>query len=800
MKKILLIATLSTLISFALAVALQHVPPQSFAFAEDTQLTIEIQQDLGDIAEIELNYRLKDDEFWMSELAKQETPGSVYFHVVLPAKILNTDPVEYYFSVLLKHGITEYFPAQDGLTPNYTIKPETMYGDPSPGFVLLSDEPTISADDGYVLAVSYYSLTGDVNPASIEVWVGGKDVSSQAKIDQYTILYKDDRPSAGIKKAIVRGKLGTKMIYSTTWVTEILPGTKKPVKPFDYRGTVNFASNYYNYSHASNAYGVCDNDAAAWTDFYASYGILDVQTNLYLSSLEKSNRQPVNQYTLGLKIPHIDLFAGDYSPTLSQLTLYGKNIRGIYTKLYGRYLSLLLTHGQSVRQTQSDVDISTDPGIQKSGTFKQEAIGSRVQFGNENEFMMGFNLSRHRDLVSSLDSEYYMYTRTDSLNNLETIYTTKAKDNAVISYDIRVNLPEQQTIVGGEVAMSMLNTNTIPGPISEGEIDHYIGHSVPLDPSDFSNLFVVNKNMEPFIPGRSNLAWLAYFRTYFWNNLINVQYAETGPAFNAFGAAYQMNDSRALSVTDQLNISRYFLLSGGMNFIEDNLMEHKSETNNTTSWFAQSILRLPRLPYLKAAYYNNVSKNKDNPRVAVFTPFDKLSRGSNNLSFGIGYNVCQIQFAPTQLDLSYRIGDEESDKTDLQNVETRLSENESNGLNLTMFNRYSMIPLTTQFSMSLNYNKNILLNTRDKNNNLFFGAGYGFWDQRLKPFINYRTVGLGGDQVQQRYSFFTLGLEATPLPDLLVNTSLGTQNYSNNSSNAKEYNSFTWRLLITQRF
>jgi len=111
-----------------------------------------------------------------------------------------------------------------------------------------------------------------------------------------------------------------------------------------------------------------------------------------------------------------------------------------------------------------------------------------------------------------------------------------------------------------------------------------------------------------------------------------------------------------------------------------------------------------------------------------------------------------------------------------------------------------MIPLTTQFSMSLNYNKNILLNTRDKNNNLFFGAGYGIWDQSLKPFINYRTVGLGGDQVQQRYSFFTLGLEATPLPDLLVNTSLGTQNYSNNSSNAKEYNSFTWRLLITQRF
>ncbi len=800
MKKMLLLSILSIRISFALAVALQHVPPQTFSFAEECKLTIEIQQDLGDIAEIKLNYHKKDENVWFTELAKQETPGSVYFHVHLPAEVLNIDPIEYYFSVLLKHGTTENFPSQDGLTPNYTIKPETMYGDVSPGFVLLSDEPTISADDGYVLAVSYYSLSGDVDPASIEIWVGGKNVSNLSKIDAYTILYKEGNPQPGIKKAMVRGKLGTKIIYSSTWVTEVLPGTKKTVKPFDFRGSANFASNYYNYTHASNAYGVSDNNAASWADMYANYGILDVQANLYLSSLEKTNQQPVNRYTLGFKIPHAVLFLGDYAPSLSQLTLYGKNLRGIYAKFYNRSLSVYFTHGQSVRKTENDLDVSSDAGVQKSGTFKQEAIGSRIQFGNENMFMMGFNLTRHRDVKSSLDSEYYMYTRTDTLSNVETVYSTMAKDNAVLSYDLRINLPEQRTIVGGEIALSLLNNNTLPGPISEAEFDNYIGSSFPLDPSDFSNLFIINKNMEPFIPGRSNLAWLGYFRTYFWNNLFNIQYAETGPAFNAFGASYQMNDSRVISVSDQLNISRYFLLSGGMNYTVDNLMEHKSETNSTSSWFAQSVLRLPRLPYFKAAFYNNLSRNKDNHRVAVTAPFEKLSRRSNSLSFGIGYNLVQIPYAPTQLDVSYRFGEEESDKTDLQSVETRLSENENNGLNISMSNRWATLPLTTQLAMSFSGNKNLLLSTKDTNSNLLIGAGYGFWDQKLKPYVNFRSVSLGGDQAKQSYNYFTLGLEATPLRDLQVNTSLGTQSYNNKQSSTSDYSSLTWSLLLTQRF
>jgi hypothetical protein len=91
------------------------------------------------------------------------------------------------------------------------------------------------------------------------------------------------------------------------------------------------------------------------------------------------------------------------------------------------------------------------------------------------------------------------------LNQYTTVYTTPARDNAVLSYDLRINIPEQKTVIGAEVSGSLLNYNTIPGPITQAELEEYTGEDSFVDPAEYANLFVFNKNMEPFIPGRANL-------------------------------------------------------------------------------------------------------------------------------------------------------------------------------------------------------------------------------------------------------------------------------------------------------
>lgn len=799
MRKVILILLAVVFSTLLYSVTIQHVCPKTFIFNQDAQLMVEVVQGMSDIAEMTLHYRVVGDQHWLTEIVEQENEGSVYYKVTIPAKYLNTETVEYYFSIELNHGTVENFPAQDGTTPNYTLNPDFASGETSPGFVLLTDEPSVTADNGYLLVVSWFALVGEIDESSIEVWVGGKNVTSAAQISAPTIVYKETNPAPGDRKAIIRAQLGSKSIHSQVWTTQIMPGQGRVARPFNLRGNVNFASNYYDYSTAPAWGMVPENNATTWADLYATYGIMDIQTHIYKSSLEHSNKQPVDRYTLGLQLPFFDLFVGDNTPNISQLTLYGKNVRGIYSKLHNKHVALILSQGEAVRKTTSELDF--DPltaGIQPSGTFKQEAIGARLQFGNENGFMTGLNMSRHRDIISSLDSLYYMYNKIVDGQN-QTVYTATAKDNAVLSYDLRINIPEQKTTVGGEIAGSLLNYNAIPGAITQADLETYTGEDIPFDPSEYSNLFVLNKNMEPFLPSRANLAWMGYMRTYFWNNLLGIQYAETGSAFNALGTYYQMQDSKALTFNDQFNLSRYFVLSGGLNWTEDNLMQHKSETNTSLSWNAQTLLQLPRLPYLKAAYFTSLGNNRVNSEITT-TKIDKYERKSNSLSFGMGYNISQIRYVPTQLDISYRMGADNCDKTDTLDVVTPQTDNENSGLSLTMYNRFALIPLTLQFALSSNQQKELLTPLKNNNLNLLFGAGYSLWNSRIKPYLNYRTISLSGDQNKQHYGYFTLGVDTLPLKSLSLNTSVAFQEYSNQTSSNSDYDTFTWRMLLTQRF
>ncbi|MDD4027386.1 MAG: hypothetical protein PHO75_04355, partial [Candidatus Shapirobacteria bacterium] len=734
MKQLLLLLLLSLFTGFIFGISIQHAPPLSYGFGEDVKLMVEVVDGQADIFGMKAFFRNAGDIPWMSETAIQESPGSVYYWTTIPAKYFNDTEMEYYFEIQLVDGSVENYPPLDGITPKYTLIPKAMEGELNDGFVLLTEEETVSSDEGYLLAVSFFALEEEIDPASIEVWVGGRDVTYAAQISAPTIMYREDKPTPGIKKAVIKAKLGSKQIHSNIWLTEVIPGTYKHAIPFTIRGSASFASNVYGYSDKDAAPGVSDNDAAAWADLYGTYGKVNLQTNLYVSSLEKTNQQPVNRYTFGVQVPMLDIYAGDYAPSLSQFTLYNKSIRGLYARFYGRAGSITWAHGKSMRATTNDALIVNDSGRPlKSGTFAQEAIAAKFTIGSDRGFSMGFTASRHRDIVSSLDSLYYKVTYTPTgADTVSTAYSTMAKDNAVLSYDIKINVPKHNIVLGAEIAGSMLNKNTIPGAIDKETISDLSGiDDFPIDPQDYSGIFVINKNMEPFMPSRANVAWLAYYRMLILNNLLNIQYAETGSAFNALGASYQLQDSKSLAITNQLNIAHCWVFSGGYNLTADNLMGFKSETNTFNSWFVQSMLRLPRYPYLKAAYFNNAGENKINPEIESANPFQHYLRNSKSMSFGMGYNFSQIPYVPSQLDISYRIGYDDS-----QLAEIYQTDNENNGINLTLSNKYTAIPLTTQFSMSLGKQKKKMSTPTivDDNQKLFFGAGYSLWEDSIKPF------------------------------------------------------------------
>lgn len=796
MKRILLTSAFIVAIFTLFGATALHVVPQELSPGQDVELLLEITSGEQDIQGVEILYSVSSSSIRQKEPMRAESTDAIYWRGIIPKTVVMASEIEYRFEITLKNGKTEIFPPEDGMAEPYILRPVAPKGKKSSGFVLISNESTIPAEDGYVLAVSFFALQDDIDRSSIRVYVDDKDVTSKTAIEGSVLMYREKRPQAGLRTAIVTAKVKGQEVYSDTWMSQVLPGSFKSYIPFDYRGSINFAANIYDVSKDdfaanSHLFGGNQKDYSTWADLYASYGILDLQTHLLFSSLEDKNQQPINRYMFGLQLPSLDVFLGDYTPNLSSYTLSGKNVRGAYFNLYAKYLKFIVSHGEAMRMT-TDEDSQT-------GTFRQESFGTRLQFGSDDGFRIGMNLSRHRDMISSLDEEYYL--RTDAAG--DTTYAVTAKDNAVLAIDMQLNVPDQNVMMGFEVAGSLLNNNTIPGVLTEDDLAEYTDMDIPFTFENLADLFVINKNMEPFIPSFANLAWNAYARMYVWNNLINIQYNSVGPAFNSFGSYYQANDTKTLSISDQITIGRFFVLNGGYSKTEDNIREFNTQTNTHQNIFAQMILRIPNMPYLKASFFDNTGENEplnaDDPaETSLFAPYVQKSR---NMSFGLGYNFRQIPFVPTQFDISYRLGNSTNESAaSIDDPLTMLRENKTNGISLTMLNKFQILPLRTHFSFSNSDSENLIDSSKQTNNSLYARADYSIWDGRIIPFASYRNNLLSADDNKLSYSYFNFGIESYPIRDMSLSFDVGTQSFKNKNDNDKDYQTTTLKLLLSQRF
>ncbi len=118
-----------------------------------------------------------------------------------------------------------------------------------------------------------------------------------------------------------------------------------------------------------------------------------------------------------------------------------------------------------------------------------------------------------------------------------------------------------------------------------------------------------------------------------------------------------------------------------------------------------------------------------------------------------------------------------------------------------MLNRFQMIPLTLQFTMSLTNNKDLLAitNKKGKNNN-FFLEPHTVYGMIKKPYTNYRIVSASGAQGDRSYQYYTLGVEAYPIKSLSVNTNIALTDFNNKDNIPGDYSNFIWRVLLSQRF
>lgn len=803
MKHILILVALSCIAGLPAIVA-NHIPPLGYEANRQQEIRVEVLQGWTDLLEAVMYFREQDSGLYGQVPMEKETPEGPWLKAVLPASTSPGQGSEYYFKFSLVNGSVETLPVSEAETHPFQLNPKSGAGEESADFILLSDDPSIPAKDGYILAVSWYALDDDLDNSTIQVYVNGKNVTKRVTFSDNVLVYKETDPRPGKANAYVtaRTKSG-RSLYSATWTTVIKASGNITVLPMNLRGSANAGTNVYASSKDPDAsvFGSDKDNAWASLEMYSEYKKLALNAYTYLSTLESDAAQAVNRYRFGFALPVWETYLGDYSPDFSKLTMSNKNLRGIYTSLNTGVLGLTLAHGEMLRAVKGTE--YTDAGKTKytPGTFKQEALAMRLRLGREKGFSLSFNTTRNRDIISSLDRKYIQ----DGEAQL-----AFPQDDLVIGSDARLNLPAQNMVLGMEGAFSIYNKNTLPGPVSQDALSTYLGEDADFDPSQFEDAFIINTNMQP-LPLSGVLkdpfpfsAWTAYCRSLWFNNLINLSYSRVGPYYKALSAGYLQNDAAMLSLSDQFNYKQYFFITAGLTNTRDNLARHQLESNLYTSFFGQALINIPGFPYFSLAYTGNQGENERNASIDSLgvNMYNPYKRSSDQLSLGLGYAFKQLPVAPTILDLGFRTEhyyEERQEALAATRMAPTYDDNNSN-VTISLISKFNSLPLKTQISFSYN-RQELLVSNQDKSNlNLMLRGEYRLFKDLLQPWAEFRTTSLSGDQDSQSYDFLTLGLQATPLPDTNIATSLGWKLYSNADQDEVNYNSVTWRLTLSQRF
>lgn len=787
MQKIGLIVLLLLGISFAYGLQVNHIPPVGNTYVDGTDIVINILEGFGDISKIEIHYRgIDSGNYETSQILLPAAPVNL-----LTFRLPNLDPkysgYEYYIEITRKDGGIQTLPANAPSISPYRVKRAQAEVGDNP-FVMLSPSGPVGTGEDLIIAVSLYSLADELDMKSIQIVVNGNDVTSRADITDGMILYRQSRPRSGqTSYQIIAAKTDGTILKSPLMTVDVVGSGLSWRLPLNIRGNYTFINNIRSRSADNLASPDTDNDDAQFlTNLYGGSRVVSFKARLLLSTLEKETKQAVNRYMFGVDLPHLELIAGDYAPYISSFTVSNQNIRGFHGRVHFSGFELLSSYGETMRAIDGS---EVSPNNFTSGTFKRDALAVRIQAGRAEGTQFGLNFIKNKDKVSSLDRQYYL--------NADSSAIVTPKDNIVLSLDGKVSSSKQRVTAGAEVAVSYLNNNTLDGAISKEELEDYMGQDLPINinPQDFDNIFILNKNVEPFLPSRANVAFQVYARSFFLGNYISVNYSQVGASYHSLSANFLQNDTKVLSITDNINIKNVLFIDAGLSQVADNLSDQKTTTNSFNTFYAQMMLQLKNMPYFRLGY--NLNTGKDDQAANEQT----LNQASTGMTFGVGYHFANLPVAPTRLDVTYgTTNDKDKSIFKSYNIDNNL-------VNLNLTSRFIELPLTTTISLSMTNNSNKRLGTTqttisadNKINQFGLRGEYRLLEDKLTPYVDFRANTLGGDQDKQSYQYVNLGTGYSPWSHTSMSTDIGFKMYDNSDMTDVNYSSITWSYQITQRF
>jgi len=792
MKKILIILFIVQ-IGIAFAIGVDHISPTSAKEMEQVDIELVVKDGFNQIDGVELNYKGWGETAYSSLIME---PGSetdpVFRHTFTNLSKYGSE-VEYYFTITDVDGNQLFLP---GISPDLNpyrfiiLQVKSTTAD----FILLSPDPELSeGEKDLTIAISFYALLDDIKPETIKFFMDGKEKTGKAKITSNIVLYqlKNADPGAHNFQISAETTSGRKLL-SPLWKHTVAGKIKS--NEFKYSGDATFTSRIRRNEEGSEK--TEDDNHSLLLNLRGQYKKLKMRSRLLVSSREDSDEQAVNRYSLKLALPFLEFIGGDHSPNFGTFTAQGKNLRGIHTNLLFKGFRLYTSFGEIYRS----VDGEATPDDQQdnpysTGTFKRSSLSVRTEFGTKKLLQLAITFSKTKDKTNSLKERYYLSMNTG-------LPRVTPKDNIVASSDIRLALFRQRLVMGMEWAMSLYNDNIIGGAIDKDSLEAEFGEDIPFDPESFEDIFVINKNVSPIIPGAANSAYNIYLKWIQKSNMLNVSYSVVGSSFNSLAVNYLAKDTSILSIYDNLTLMQNrLILSLGLNLLSDNIHDEKLVTSSSTNIFAQCMYRPAALPYFSLSFSSNNSSN-DQDDVEEDEAQQEMDLRSNNISFSTGYYMRSVKFAPTLLTAGFTNSiytDEAEDSFEYSR----------NSFNIAAKSDFVEFPVVTYISYTLALNKDVLETYEEIRaetekyettyHSLYAKAKFSFREDQYRPYADVRYSTENGD-MEQNSIMGNIGLSAELYRNLSLKTSIGVASYKNEDLEDGESSTTNFRFKLKYKF
>ncbi len=584
-----------------------------------TTLTIDLSPNFI-FDKIEFAYRsFGESEFKRQEMIIANNRASI---IILPEKVI-PPYIEYYLLLYIKDaGKAETFPIENPIdhpvklviNPAEVLSYEVVWISPS------SDQPSTPED--FLIAFSIPGIDTTIDITATKIYLDNIDITGYTVRSEDLFVIQPENINPPLAEGTYRlrveifGTDGKRLnLIEREFSVKQIGQYRFDVTELKYRGSVQLETRNENIGGKNNTYNTGSMNAST------NYGNFKALGSMYITSEEKSDRQPQNRYFIGAESPWLKIGYGDSYPTFPNLIMNGKRIRGLTSNLLLGFFNIDFAYGETIRKIQSKITYidSTQVGedssktyfrpdsiswaiLDQNGLFKRNLMVIRPSFGSGENFQLGFSYLKSKDDKNSIK------------------YGLLPQENLVLGSDLILAFDQRRIEVTAQAAFSVTNKDISRGNISDEDID-----SLFKDDSEqirkirdiFSRIMTINENIVPLnLKDLSTLSYEGAFSLNYFDNLFKFSYLRRGAGYESFGQSYLRPDVVGFNLTDRFKLlSNQLFLSLGYEKLSDNTANLKPTTtkfstfSTTASYFPKKKYPNITLGYINASALNNLHRD-----------------------------------------------------------------------------------------------------------------------------------------------------------------------------------------------